>query len=113
MKSLHEEVKLKLEQNNHNYNENVVKFRRHHVFEVGEKLMVHLKKGRFPIGTYSKLKMKKFGTCKILRKFDSGNVYEFELPNDMDMSPIFNISYLYKYHESNDEFFVSDDYPKK
>ena len=31
----------------------------------------------------------------------------------MDVSPIFKISNLYKYHELDDEVFVSDDYPKK
>ena len=55
--------------------------------------------------------MKKFGPCKILRNLDSDNAYE--LPNDMDISPIFNISDLHKYHESNDEIGVPDDYPKK
>ena len=57
--------------------------------------------------------MKKFGPCKILKKFDSGNAYEVELPDDMDISPIFNIVDFYKYHESEDEVVVSDDYPKK
>ena len=75
--------------------------------------MVHLKKDIFLIGTYSKLKMKKFGPCKILKKFDSGNAYEVELPDDMDISPIFNIIDLYKYHESDDEVNVLDNYPKK
>ena len=75
--------------------------------------MVHLKKGRFPARTYSKLKMKKFGPCKILKKFDSGNAYEVELYDDMDISSIFNIADFYKYHESEDEVVVPDDYPKK
>ena len=57
--------------------------------------------------------MKKFGPCKILKKFDSGNAYEVELPNDMDISPIFNIADLYEYHESENEVVVPDDYPKK
>ena len=48
--------------------------------------------------------MKNFGPCKILRKFVSGNAYEVKLPDDMDISPIFNITDLYKYHESNDKF---------
>ena len=57
--------------------------------------------------------MKKFGRCKILKKFDSGNAYEVELPDDIDISPIFNVIDLYKYYESDDEVFVPDDYPKK
>ena len=31
----------------------------------------------------------------------------------MDISPIFNIADLYKYHESEDEVVVPDDHPKK
>ena len=46
--------------------------------------------------------MKKFGPCKILRKFDIGNAYEVELLDDMDISPIFNIANLYKYHDRTD-----------
>ena len=83
------------------------------IFQVGDEVMVHLKKGIFLVGTYSKLKMKKFRPCKILKNFDSGNYYEVELPDDMDISPIFNVANLYKYHELDDEVIVLDNYPKK
>ena len=83
------------------------------MFEISDEVMVHVKRGRFPIGTYSKLKMSNSRPCKILRKFDSGNSYEVELPNDMDIYHIFNVSYLYEYHELYDEFIIPNDYPKK
>ena len=57
--------------------------------------------------------MNQFGPYKILRRFYSGNAYEVELPNDMDISPIFNVDDLYKYIESNEKISIPDDYPKK
>ena len=82
-------------------------------FQVGDEVMVHLKRERFPFGIYNKLKMKRFGPCKILKKFDIGIAYKVELPDDMDISPMLNIVDLYKYHESEDAVIVLDDYPKK
>ena len=41
MKSLHKEVKLRLEQSNQKYKENVDKSRRHHDFNVVDEVMVY------------------------------------------------------------------------
>ena len=76
--------------------------------------MVHLKKERFLVWTYGKPKTRNFGPCKILRKFDSGNAYEVELANDINISSIFNVVDLLEYYESkDDEVVVIDDFPKK
>ena len=61
-------------------------------------IMAHLRKERFPKGTYNKLNMKKIEPCKVLKKFGA-NAYEIELPDGIRISLIFNISYLYPYKD--------------
>ena len=63
--------------------------------------MVHLRKEHFLVGTYNKLK-KKFGLCKIVKRHDSRNAYEVDLPAELNISPVFNISYLISYYEGGD-----------
>ena len=53
--------------------------------------MVHLRKEHFLVGTYNKLKMKKFGQCKIVKRNDSRNSYEVEFLAELNISPVFNI----------------------
>jgi hypothetical protein len=63
---------------------------------VGDLVLAHLRKEIFPRGTYNKLKMKNIGPCKIIRKFEA-NAYEMQFPDDVGISPIFNIADLYPY----------------
>ena len=73
--------------------------RRYKEFQIGDLVMVDLRKEWFPVGTYNKLKMKKFGRCKILKKHYSGNAYEVELLDGIHIYPIFNIKNLIEYHD--------------
>jgi hypothetical protein len=106
MQKLHDRVKEKLWEKNKKYKSRVDQKRREVQFEVGDEVLSHLRKERFPRGMYSKLKMKKIGPCRILRKF-AANAYEIELPDNVGISPIFNVVDLYPYRE--DELGESND----
>jgi hypothetical protein len=96
MQELHEKVKQRLQKSNQEYKRRADQRKRQLQFAVGDLVLAHLRKERFPRGTYNKLKMKKIGPCRILRKFGE-NAYELELPEGIGISPIFNISDLYPY----------------
>jgi hypothetical protein len=98
MKELHSQVKERLLISSQEYKCRADQHRRKLQFEVGDLVLAHLRKERFPRGTYNKLKMKRIGPCRVLRKFGV-NAYEIELPDGIRTSPIFNVSDLYPYKD--------------
>lgn len=89
-------MKEKLQTNTKRHKEHVDLKKREQDFEVGELVLAHLRKERFPQGTYNKLKYKKIRPCKVLKKF-SANTCEVEFPLRVDILSIFNVDDLYHF----------------
>ena len=68
IQAMQEEVRQKLETTNAKYKEVANKKRREKIFNVGDLVLFYLRKERFLVGTYKKLKDKKYGPFQITKK---------------------------------------------
>jgi hypothetical protein len=66
-------------------------------FEVGDRVMMYLKKKRLPTGVHGKLRQIKYGPFSILKKI-SDNAYVVDLLREMNISNTFDVADISLYH---------------
>ena len=96
VKSTHKEVRQHLEKSYAKYKEAMDKGQRSKIFQEGDFVMVYLHKGRLPAETFGKLRNKKYGPCKIIKKINN-NVYVVDLLENLAISSTFNAADIFEY----------------
>ena len=79
---LQKEVRARLEKSNARYKAAADKRKREKIFEERDMIMVYLRKERIHDESYNKLKLRKYGPFRIVRKINN-NAYVVDLPSNM------------------------------
>lgn len=92
-----QEVRIALNESNNHYKVKVDVHRRQKVFNLGNLVMIRLRKKRFSSRTYSKLSPMKLGHFAIAKHIND-NTYVINLLSNVYASSTFNISDIYPYY---------------
>ena len=93
---LHAEIRRKISLSNEEYKPVANIHRRFKEFNIGKYVMVCIRPERIPKTFSKKLYARAMGPYSIIHKLRS-NAYLLDLPNDMDINPVFNIEDLLPY----------------
>ena len=96
---LHAEIRRKIFLSNEKYKLTANVHHRYKEFNVGEYVMIRIHPKRIPKTFSKKHYARAMGPYSIIRKLGS-NVYLLDLPNDMDISPVFNVEDLLPYRNT-------------
>ena len=91
-----DEIRRKFSLSNEEYKLAADVHRRSKEFNVGDYVMVRIRPERIPKTFSKKLYARAMGPYSIIRKMGS-NAYLLDLPNDMDINPVFNVEDLLPY----------------
>ncbi|PKU78632.1 hypothetical protein MA16_Dca014897 [Dendrobium catenatum] len=95
------DIRQKIVNANLRYKEAADLHRWEQLFQVGDLVMVRLRRERFPPGTFSKLSRRKLGPLPITAKIND-NAYSVDLPADCHTTSTFNVSDLSPYIPADD-----------
>jgi len=101
MRDVHTEVKRRLSLNIEAYTASVNVRRKDRQFHNGDMVLVRLKPERFPLGSFSKLHVRRAGPFRITKKLGS-NAYVIDLPSEFGISPVFNIEDIAAFKSDED-----------
>jgi hypothetical protein len=93
VRQLHEGVRLQIEKKNRLYDSKANKGRKLVVFQPGDWVWVHMRKGRFPNQQKSKLQPRGDGPFQVLERIND-NAYKIDLSGEYGVSATFNVADL-------------------
>ncbi|PKU68387.1 hypothetical protein MA16_Dca024156 [Dendrobium catenatum] len=101
IQQLHKTVQETIAKHNAKCKNQANKHRRKVEFKEGDMVWIHLRKDRFPLGAFAKLKPKADGPFRIIKKFND-NAYQIDLPGGYNISATFNVADLTPHYELDD-----------